>query len=199
MSFKRAGFVALTALAVVGMTVGPAGAAAPINGAGKVRCTVTGTVKYSPALKATSSGGTTSVLKTTVTCGKTGSTGDGLHLVSGKSTTKSTYTTNDCKSVLTPTTPKPGTGIMKWKAATGTAKQNPSSITLTRTGGTGDATHPVTVDSSGPVGAGGSYHGETATSHTAIQESYNDIATACLGKKGLKILHITTGSTLALD
>ena len=193
-SFKRAGFLAFTALALVGMTVGPAGAAAPINGSGKVRCTVVGTVKYSPPLKATSTGPSTTTLKTTLTCGKPGSTGDGAHLASGKNLTKSNNATNDCTSVLQPPTPQPGTGTVKWKVASG-SKQNASSITLTRTGGT--TTPTITVDSSGPVNSG-SYHGETATSHAVIQETQAQIVAACTGK-GLKILHITTGSTLNLD
>lgn len=195
-NFKRAGFLAGSALAIVGMVVGPAGAAAPINGAGKVRCTVIGTVKYKPPLKVASSGPGTTTLKTTLTCGKPGSTGDGLHLASGKSTTKTTHSTTDCATVLQPPTPQPGTGTVKWKQTTGTSKQNPSSITLTSTGGT--TTPTVTVDSSGPVNAGGSYHGETATSHAVIQESQAQIFAACAGK-GLKILHIIAGSTLDLD
>jgi len=196
MSFKSAGFLAAAGLAVIGMTVGPAGAATSINGSGKVRCTVIGTVKYKPPLKATSSGPSTTTLKTTLSCGNGGSTGDGLHLASGKNLTKTSNATNDCASVLTPSgPPQPGTGSVKWKQTTGTAKQNPSSITLTRTGST--QTPQVTVDSSGPVNSG-SYHGETATSHTVIQETSAQIIAAC-GGKGLKVLHITTGSTLNLD
>jgi hypothetical protein len=96
--------------------------------------------------------------------------------------------------VLQPASPQPGTGSIKWKVAKGTAKLNPSTVTLTKTGST---TSPVTVDSAGSVGAG-SFKNDTAASHAVIQQSQSDILAACAGK-GLKMLNIVAGSTFDLS
>jgi hypothetical protein len=178
---------AVIAVAVLGMAL-PAGAAAPINGTGTSHCAIVGIIKFKPPLKA---GGTTPTLVTVkaTLSGCTG-TGNGAHIASGKTIGTLNQPTNDCTALLG-TSSNPLTATVKWKVPKGQPKLNPSTVKYTST--TGGAGTPATFDAAGTVTAG-SFHGNTASAHAVLQETAGDLGAACLGKKGIKQIHITTGS-----
>jgi hypothetical protein len=180
---------AVIAVAVLGMAL-PAGAATPINGTGHVSCSITGTIKFNPALTLAGGGPGHVTLKAKLT-GCSG-TLNGAHVASGSASGTETTTDHTCGDLAGPQS-NTLTSTVKWKAQTGQPKLNPTTVVYTtETGNTGP---PVSFDASGSATAG-SFKDTTAgsaTAHAIITETTATILGAC-GKKGVKTLHIGSGT-----
>jgi hypothetical protein len=202
MSAARRGslMIAVTAAFVLTMMV-PAGAKPkpPVNGTGTLQCTVNAKITYSPALKAngTATSETVTLKSKLINCG---GTGDGGRVSNGKSIVVTTGdTTNDCAKVLGGagggTTP-PGT--ISWKGSS--PKVNPSTGVTLGASTTNTSGPAITVDSSGGSVGGGSFMGDSVSTHSVITESLALITSKCQSKGGLKALHINpSGSTFTLN
>ena len=183
------GATVVLALSTIGVST--AGAAAGINGVGGVgSCPTAGKIGLKPALAGfpnpdNSPPGTTSVstkgVKNAVCTGTR--TGDGLNVISGASKGKGTTMHSSC-SGLVGTQPSNIQLIVKWKAAKGTPKLNPSTITITSTtgGATGDGHGQF--DATGSVTAG-SFLGDAVTAHIETDAPIADILAQCNGS-GIK-------------
>jgi hypothetical protein len=174
-----------------------ASAATPINGTGTVSCHSIAVLKFNPALSGVPGHPvvpTTITLKSTLTsC--TG-TGDGAHIVSGKSTVVTHADSNDCTERLSPSEDPSTPGDITWKVAAHTTKLNKSRVQFTSE--TVDLGPPVVQESDGSS-ISGSFNGQHAHAHSVLQETSDQITAACLSKKGLKIIHVVSGSTFALS
>jgi hypothetical protein len=194
MKLHRQSLAALGAAALLtALMAAPGGAAGPINGVGKGKCAISGTIKFNPPLK----NGGTAAETVTVAASLSGcsGTGAGATIASGTSTGSEHTPTNSC-SALVGTMHNTLTTIAKWTVKAGKPALNPTTVVFTTE--TGNATNPPSFDTSGKATAG-SFKGDTAKAHAVIQESITTIATEC-GGTGVSLLHIVkTGSTSTLS
>src|SRR5690349_13529545 len=118
MIFRKQVWAAVGAAALLaGLMAAPSGAAsAPINGVGKGKCAIAGTIKFNPPLKF---GGTTpeTVSIAATLSGCTG-TGAGANVLGGTSTGSEKTPTNDC-AALTGTMHNTLKTIVKWTVKAG--------------------------------------------------------------------------------
>jgi phospholipase C len=178
---------------VIVAAVSTADAATKITAGGTVHCTVTGTVKFGPALKATPRAKTKVSIKAALTCpgGETGYSG--IDLVTGKMSATSSGVTASCTTAEFGTT----VGSITWKAAG-------ASVTPTKVAWGSTAvseTSNVVIDLSNaalpPSGKPGSYVGELMNLHISSDLAPGELCSG--GSKGFKIFSFTAGSTLDIS
>jgi hypothetical protein len=192
----RAATVCVGALLVTAAFAGPAGASRPPpkDGTGTLHCAVSGSMKFSPPLITGGTATTETIALKTALSGCTG-TGDGANIKGG--TMKSVYqiSSNDCSVYFNPSTPYVTQfGNIEWKVVVGD-KQKLNVSTIQFTSGSTSAGPPITSDQSGSSTLG-SFHFQTVSAHTVIEQTASQIGTSCTPpNKGVKSLSITTGST----
>ncbi len=182
-------FAALAAVAlgagVLTVTAGQAYAAAKVDAAGTLHCTITGKVKISPPLVfgGTAGAATFAAKVATGSCSGT----------SGVTGVKGTFTahlpTNDCAALALLPFPGGTFGGAKPLKFKGASKYNPSSINFT-SGGTFTAATPIVMHVPGAGSssiASGSFKNQHATLTLSYLQSAETFATNCTAKtKGLK-------------
>jgi hypothetical protein len=180
--------------AMTTLTPGVAGAVSPVVGTGALSCgTVTGSLKFSPAL--TTAGGSSDIVTTKLTLSGCGASGGNVttSTFTGKASGKLTVASNSCSLLSSPTTTT-GTIVIKWTAKAGTAKLEPTtlpidSVTGVASGANGDDGLTLTNQvASGSFAAG--ITGEVDSNATAAAVNS---ALGCGAKSGLKSLDIVSG------
>lgn len=177
------------ALLFVAVPTTGAEAAAKINGTGHVSCGITGSIKFKPGWSSTTPevAATSSSKSVLANCS---GTGDGAHIVSGKSSSKSSTTTR-CPSASDPSTKAVDiTNTVKWKTD-GAVKLNDTVVHYdTQTSSLDTSTFVVTVTLSGTI-VSGSFAGSSTSTVLTLDQTGIDILTGCAAKKGLKAVTYT--------